>query len=300
MSTEYLQRHYSAQGSFVKNYDPQRGWLTSKVYADGKATGYTYTDGGRLHTRTWARQVDSQPLTTTYGYNAAGDLTSTVYSDSTPAVAITYNRLGQKLSAGNSASQIGYTYNEQLRVEGELMTNGGFFTSFKHYYDALGRPSGLQSGDAGVDAVSYGYDAAGRLATVRVIVVGGLAKGAVSKATEGVAFSVGFPSSGVCRWGGRIGRRRSMEEVALLGAEEEKAAIDKAKELLEIVFLCQGSVVKAQAKGVVVAMGEKAGAENEEGLGHAVAQAIANTETLGTLTLPMATTAPPRVKASAN
>jgi len=45
------------------------------------------TNNRLLKTRTWERGT-----VTTYGYNAAGDLTSIDYSDSTPDVAHTYYR----------------------------------------------------------------------------------------------------------------------------------------------------------------------------------------------------------------
>ena len=37
------------------NYNPCRGWLDSKQYADGHGPSYLYTAAGRLQTRTWAR-----------------------------------------------------------------------------------------------------------------------------------------------------------------------------------------------------------------------------------------------------
>jgi YD repeat-containing protein len=58
------------------NYDTQRGFLSSKIYADGKGTAYTYNTDGSLHTRTWARPDNGNPLTTTYSYNNAGDIAS--------------------------------------------------------------------------------------------------------------------------------------------------------------------------------------------------------------------------------
>ena len=64
------------------NYDRYRGWLASEDYPDPstgqppaqEGTGgptYTYTDAGRLLTRVWKRGI-----TTTYGYNNAGELAS--------------------------------------------------------------------------------------------------------------------------------------------------------------------------------------------------------------------------------
>ena len=61
------------------NYDAYRGWLDSKLYADNTSVTYTYTPGGKLLTRVWARGIP-----TTYGYNIAGDLSSITYSERQP------------------------------------------------------------------------------------------------------------------------------------------------------------------------------------------------------------------------
>jgi YD repeat-containing protein len=66
------------------NYDAGRGWLLNKRDANNHGANYTYTAGGRLSTRTWARGT-----ATTYGYNTAGDLTGVDYSDGTPDVVYT-------------------------------------------------------------------------------------------------------------------------------------------------------------------------------------------------------------------
>ena len=72
-----------------------------------------------------------------------------------------------------------------------------------------------------------------------------------------------------------------MQEVALLGAEEEEAAVDEAEELLEVVVESQGAIVEALAEGGVVRVGEEAAAEDEDGFGDAVAEAVADAEALG-------------------
>jgi RHS repeat-associated protein len=86
-------------------YEPVTGLLTNKLYADGKGPAYTYTTGGRLQTRTWARGV-----VTAYGYDSLGQLVSVSYSDGTPAVANTYDRLGRKLSAITCVSTNTFEY----------------------------------------------------------------------------------------------------------------------------------------------------------------------------------------------
>jgi len=92
------------------NYDPLRGWLLNKRYPDHTGPDYTYTAGGRLRSRLWARSVPGAPgtrLTTTYhydfdaGYNnagyQAGYLAATSYNDfTTPGLTFTYDRLGRQ------------------------------------------------------------------------------------------------------------------------------------------------------------------------------------------------------------
>ena len=72
-------------------HDPATGLLIQKRYDDGKGPSYTYTPDGKLASRTWARGI-----TTAYAYNAAGQLTGVDYSDTTPDVAYTYDRLGRR------------------------------------------------------------------------------------------------------------------------------------------------------------------------------------------------------------
>src|SRR5690606_38905278 len=104
------------------NYDSQRGWLTEKLYDDNTGPAYTYTDAGRLLTRTWVRTVASAALVTTYAYNNAGDLTLTDYSDSTPDVAITYDRLGRQTSVTDATGERTFTYDSvTLRLESEQL-----------------------------------------------------------------------------------------------------------------------------------------------------------------------------------
>ena len=75
----------------IWNYDSHRGWLTSKLDNSSNGPTYTYTHGARLATRSWARGT-----TTTYSTNAAGDVASISYSDGTPGVSLSYDRLGRR------------------------------------------------------------------------------------------------------------------------------------------------------------------------------------------------------------
>ncbi len=153
-------------------YDPS-GVLLRKIYADENKTTYTYDIAGRLATRVWARGI-----TTSYGYTA-GQLTSIDYSDITPDVTATYNRLGQLLTANQSgattAPDADYTFGydaNTLRFATETVTidpdGSGFLPSLTRVIDRscdnLQRPTGFVLGNE--HAVGYGYDVSGRLATI--------------------------------------------------------------------------------------------------------------------------------------
>src|SRR5262249_7688204 len=92
----------------IWNYDPYRGLLASKRYNDNTGPDYTYTAGGRLKTRDWARTNSAGlRIRTTYSYgfddgisdNQTGDLTSIVYPndpENTPSVTYTFDRSGRQ------------------------------------------------------------------------------------------------------------------------------------------------------------------------------------------------------------
>ncbi len=146
-----------------------RGQLAFKQDAHGKRVHYTYTPGGKLKSRTWARGV-----ATTYHYDADNhlDLRSIDYSDATPDVHFTYTRLGQKHTVEDAGGTTTYTYragnptkllSETSGTEPELKT-------LTYTEDDFGRASGFQIGTANDPdqdyAVGYGYDGVGRLANV--------------------------------------------------------------------------------------------------------------------------------------
>ncbi len=156
-------------------YDTQRGWLTQKLYADNTGPSYTYTAAGRLETRTWVRTVSSAALVTTYGYNTAGDLESTDYSDTTPDVSLTYTRFGAQKTVTDATGTRTLTYNAALRPDQERL-DATYYGSrlltrtYETSGDTIGRSTGFKLGVTGAldqdYAVTYGYDSAGRLGTV--------------------------------------------------------------------------------------------------------------------------------------
>jgi hypothetical protein len=153
-------------------YDAYRGWLVSKRYPDGLGPDYSYTPGGRLYTRTWARTLNNGPrITTTYSYNPAGDLARVDYSDDTAHVSFTYDRLGRRLTAESADMTITFGYNDANQLTSESYSGGPLDgLSVTNGYDpALRRTSlVLLAGPQPqiLHSVAYAHDPAGRLQTV--------------------------------------------------------------------------------------------------------------------------------------
>lgn len=143
------------------SYNPQSGLMTAKTYADGKGTGYTYTNAGRLLSRVWQRGV-----TTTYGYDNGGELVGVNYSDSTPSVTYTRNRLGQIIGMSDGAGSRTLTSSDDGRPLTESYT-GGMFNGVATTigYDSLKRRGSYGLNTGGI-TIGYGYDAASRLNSV--------------------------------------------------------------------------------------------------------------------------------------
>ena len=160
------------------SYQASTGLLSRKQYADGKGTDYAYDQLNRLATRTWAREVSDDPLITAYDYAAAtGELTAVDYSDNTPDVAFTHDRLGRQAAVTDATGTRSFAYDSaKLRLESETLPAYFGDRILSRIYQGSGtglvsgRAAGFQlgtSGDLDEDhAVSYGYDSSGRLNAV--------------------------------------------------------------------------------------------------------------------------------------
>jgi RHS repeat-associated protein len=156
-----------------------RGWLDNKRYADSKGPDYTYTAGGRLKTRTWARTGTggNRILTTyTYGFNDTvsdnqhGDLVGISYSydpQGTLGLTNTYDRRGRLVTVQQGAitTSLGYNNANQFLGEGN---SGGIMDglSITNVYDSLLRRTNVSAiSSSALSAAAYGYDSASRLST---------------------------------------------------------------------------------------------------------------------------------------
>ena len=104
-----------------------------------------------------------------YAYDPAGSLTNIAYSDDTPDVTFTYDRLRRQIApitAGVSTNLFGYSPYEQLTSETvSLCTPAPLRETLTRTTDPLGRSTGF-SLSASDYAVTYGYDAYGRFQSV--------------------------------------------------------------------------------------------------------------------------------------
>ncbi|MCR5183091.1 MAG: hypothetical protein K6B46_00110, partial [Opitutales bacterium] len=148
-------------------YDAGTGLLLSKIDVANQATVYTYNSAGLLATRTWARGI-----VTTYSYDSWNQLTSTSYSDPTPAVSRSYDLLGRLISVTDSAGTTSKTYDSYGNVATETLSKDGETHLITELYDSFGRPSGYTYSRDSVTLQTAGtaYDAAtGRIATANFV-----------------------------------------------------------------------------------------------------------------------------------
>jgi len=143
-------------------YDLATGLLTNKLYADGKGPTYTYTADGKLATRAWARGI-----TTEYSYApCCGALTNISYSDGTPSVSFTLDRLGRQVSITDGQGTRNFSYNDQLQLAAETNALG----TIERSYDSIGRNTGFTLGSD--YSVKYWYSGDGRFSSLSSIAYG--------------------------------------------------------------------------------------------------------------------------------
>ena len=157
-------------------YHSQRGWLDNKRDAESKGADYTYTLAGRLKTRTWARiGTGGNRVTTTYAYDQ-GMLESITYANDptgTPSVSLTYDSFGRSFTVAQGGNLHTYAYEsttfaldtETVAYDTDADGTADFTRVLDRHQDSLLRDSGweLKAGSTLENAVSYGYDSAGRL-----------------------------------------------------------------------------------------------------------------------------------------
>lgn len=142
------------------SYDPKRGWLKAKRYANAAGPDYGYMADGRIQTRTTPRGV------TTYGYTSNGSLASLTYSTNGQNVAfLDLDRLDRpgRVTFGTNTALLAYHGSGLVVSE----TSGGL--TMTNVFDGSLRKQTLElkrTNGASLLTHTYTYDGASRLATV--------------------------------------------------------------------------------------------------------------------------------------
>lgn len=179
------------------NYQEATGLLLSKLDDTGNGASYTYTSGGKMETRIWARESGS--IVSIYSYDPdTGELLNVDYSDLTPDITISYNRSGNTKTVTDALGSRTLAYNDVFQVETETIT-GLYNKTITRTYETsgvVGRSTGFNLGPK--YNVSYGYEPdTGRFNTVGWTVDGQTDTAAYSYVTgsdliEQVAFGNGI------------------------------------------------------------------------------------------------------------
>jgi len=154
-------------------YDEASGLLWKKIDAANQEVAYDYNTRGQTAQRTWARLKPgstTERVTTTYNYFAGtGELESTTYNDTTPAVHYTYTRSGQLASVVDDfIGTRNFIYNATQPLQLDGVDLGGFYGNrvLTQQYDSVHRPVGFMLGTtanlAGDLTQTHTYNTLGR------------------------------------------------------------------------------------------------------------------------------------------
>lgn len=147
---------HGAPDTTTWQYDLATGLLTNKLYADGMGPSYTYTPDGKPARRTWARGIK-----TDYTYDSLGHIIHINYSDATPDVSATYDRLGRAVTITDALGIRTNAYDTATLALAEEQYPDG--TTLYRSSDPFGRPSGISIGNY---SATYGYDTLGRFSSI--------------------------------------------------------------------------------------------------------------------------------------
>ena len=145
-------------------YDGYRGFMTNKVYDDGLGPFYSYTLGGRMRTRTWARGV-----VTTYHTNALGETFATTYSDGTPAVTNSLDRLGRATNIVDGSGNRNLVYDSNNQLLSETNTSGALIgMNLRYTNDLYQRRTSLSLYGTNTALLNhaYAFDGASRMTNI--------------------------------------------------------------------------------------------------------------------------------------
>ena len=129
-------------------YDEPSGLVTNKIYVDGMGPSYDYSADGRLVSRRWARGI-----VTTYAYDGWGNLTITVYSDSTPAISVRYDAMDRQVEVHDAAGTTTFLYDDFGSCTNETVVGVAGTNTIVRCWDSFGRSLGYALVGRGPDSI---------------------------------------------------------------------------------------------------------------------------------------------------
>ena len=164
-------RNFGASGDFSGIPDQTRweynlrGWPVAKVYADGTRHTLGYQANGWLASRTDARNIS-----TAYGRDAAGQLRTKIYSDSTPGVTNTWNQRDLVIAVADAAGLRNNQFDAGSRLVSTVVSgvvNHDLTIAYATNSDQRAA-SALSLGSGNALSTAYVFDTTGRLASISV------------------------------------------------------------------------------------------------------------------------------------
>ena len=131
---------------------------TSTTDALGNLTQMGYDAVGN---RTVITDAKSVPVVTSFGYDKVNRLKTIDYSDSTPDVTFTYDKVGNRKTMDDGTGTTTYSYDDLYRLSN---VNDGAGDDVGYTYDEVGNRKTLTYPDS--KSVTYTYDDANRLDTI--------------------------------------------------------------------------------------------------------------------------------------
>ncbi|MFS4095166.1 RHS repeat-associated core domain-containing protein [Streptomyces sp. AF1A] len=146
-----------AANPFKYTYNPN-GTLSSRTYPDGRAITYAYDDDGHITGQTAGSQ------TTTYTYDAAGNLTATKLPTTTAVTeARTYDRAGRLASLSEGTGARYFQRDDDGRITADYFKDATTTGLADRYaYDDAGRMTRACTDTSTQNSVTAVYDAAGK------------------------------------------------------------------------------------------------------------------------------------------
>ncbi|MBR0066558.1 MAG: RHS repeat-associated core domain-containing protein [Kiritimatiellae bacterium] len=169
-------------------YDPQTGFCTSKVYADGSSVGYEHASDGLLTHTTFPSGMWRENL-----YGQDRQLCGVRYSSSGMDYDLSIDSLGMATNIVDAAGNTWcYCYGQNSTLTNESWQSNGHIGNISHGFDEYSRPCGmsLRMDGLGKMQLAFRYDADNQLE--RLTITNEVGRGLSVTYTNDVGYACGY------------------------------------------------------------------------------------------------------------